>query len=452
MKFLLHITLFVLCSSLGVQHVGGQLTASRDGKLDRSFGENGMAFASRYASIPQDLAILNDGSIVVVHQTIHNGKFVITLSKQLPDGNRDESFGKYGFRLYEFPTSISDLSLAVQPDGKFIVGGSSISLSNPADVDFFATRIDASGNIDTSFGNNGSIIKDFTPAGSGMVSRDLACAIILQPDGKIIIAGAVDQYIPGQARSSAYAVMVRTDQNGNIDPSFGNDGVSMVLSGSNQSNRGGPVKAKRLLNGKIVLGMSVERESSTSAGQYVGRAIVQRYNHDGTPDSSFAENGEKDISAYPKDAYHSFFVNFYELPTERIVILTTDGLIRLTSEGLYDDTFGQNGRTSLGPPVCYSIDLAVINDGRIVVNRSCTRPLPLNGYWWIGVIQKYWPDGTRDFKFGNTGESVIEAEQQDHFPGRMRVLQDGYLIVTGYRGLPGMSTPFIAKIHGKRKL
>lgn len=285
-----------------------------------------------------------------------------------------------------------------------------------------------------------------------MVSRDLACAIILQPDGKIIIAGAVDQYIPGQARSSAYAVMLRTDQNGNIDPSFGNDGVSMVLAGSNQaqSNGGRPVKAKRLLNGKIVLGMSVERESSASAGQYVSRAIVRRYNQDGTLDSSFAENGEKDIRAYPKGAYHSFFVNFYELPTERIVILTTDGLIRLTSEGLYDDTFGQNGRTSLGPPVCYSIDLAVINDGRIVVNRSCTRPLPPNGYRWIGVIRRYWPDGSPDFQFGNNGESVLEYG--DLFPGRMRVLQDKYLFVTGYIGFPGMSTPFIVKIHGKRKL
>ncbi|MGD9561505.1 MAG: hypothetical protein AB7F88_04960 [Pyrinomonadaceae bacterium] len=447
---LLHLTTIVL-SFLLVSHAAhGQRTANMDGKLVPSFGENGMAFAGLNPSIPQDMAILDDGSIVVVQQTQLNGKFVVTLSKQLPDGSRDTSFGKYGFRIYEFPRSIGDTSLAIQPDGKFIIAGAGISVSNPTDVDFFVARIDANGTLDTTFGNNGSITWDFTPPMSGMVSQDQASGVILQPDGKIIIAGAVDQYTPGQARMPAYAAMLRIDQNGEPDTSFGNGGISMTLSGSSPagSYRGRAVTAKQMSNGKIVLGESVEHESSTSPGQYVSRSIVRRYNQNGTPDSSFAGSGAKDISLNIDD---SFFRNFYELLTERMLILTTDGLIRLTPDGSYDAAFGVNGRASLIPRTCSPLDLAVINDGRIVVDRSCNRPLESGGYKGFGVIERYWSDGTPDFKFGNNGVSVLEDASIDLFPGRMRVSEDRHLFVTGYRGLPGMSIGFIAKVNGRRK-
>ena len=69
----------------------------------------------------------------------------------------------------------------MQPDGKIVVAGSSFNGSND---DFALVRYNADGSLDTSFGGGDGIVT--TPIGT---SNDSANGVLVQPDGKIVVAG-----------------------------------------------------------------------------------------------------------------------------------------------------------------------------------------------------------------------------------------------------------------------
>jgi uncharacterized delta-60 repeat protein len=87
------------------------------------------------------------------------------------------------------------------------------------DENFALVRYTADGRIDTSFGDNtqlpGQSLTDFRPLANGRRSDDLAQAIALQADGKIVVAGKSNS--PNGDDNFA---LVRYDANGVIDTSF----------------------------------------------------------------------------------------------------------------------------------------------------------------------------------------------------------------------------------------
>jgi uncharacterized delta-60 repeat protein len=101
------------------------------------------------------------------------------------DGNFDHSFGVNGIRIFDVPGSTYEAitSLAIQPDDKIIAGGYCVtSLSEK----FCLARFNSNGSLDTTFNSSdtpGYRIQDLS------TNRELAKAMILQPDGKIILGG-----------------------------------------------------------------------------------------------------------------------------------------------------------------------------------------------------------------------------------------------------------------------
>jgi uncharacterized delta-60 repeat protein len=101
------------------------------------------------------------------------------------NGNFDNSFDGDGIRIFDVPDSTYDAitSLAIQPDGKIIAGGYCVtSLSEK----FCLARFNSDGSLDTTFNSSdtpGYRIQDLS------TNRELAKAMILQPDGKIILGG-----------------------------------------------------------------------------------------------------------------------------------------------------------------------------------------------------------------------------------------------------------------------
>src|SRR5262249_37795551 len=91
-------------------------------------------------------------------------------------GQLDPTFGTNGIALFSHSTELQPWTVAVQPDGKIIVGSYG-----------FVDRFDSYGAIDRTFGDNGSAHDTFAntfPDGAG-VGR----AVTLQPDGKIVAVG-----------------------------------------------------------------------------------------------------------------------------------------------------------------------------------------------------------------------------------------------------------------------
>jgi uncharacterized delta-60 repeat protein len=101
------------------------------------------------------------------------------------NGNFDNSFDGDGILIFDVPGSTSDriTSLAIQPDGKIIAGGyCTTSLSEK----FCLARFNSNGSLDTTFNSSdtpGYRIQNLS------INRELSKAMILQPDGKIILGG-----------------------------------------------------------------------------------------------------------------------------------------------------------------------------------------------------------------------------------------------------------------------
>src|SRR5205823_9778274 len=140
--------------------VNAQLTTNRDGALDKSFGQNGFAVATDRVGLPGEALLLPDGTVFQAHtgDSFASG-YLIT--KQQPDGQLNVSFGQNGVKVIAFPHYNVVTSLAIQPDGKLLVGG----YNQPdSQVDFCLIRLTTSGDLDATFGNGGIIFSDFTPS------------------------------------------------------------------------------------------------------------------------------------------------------------------------------------------------------------------------------------------------------------------------------------------------
>jgi uncharacterized delta-60 repeat protein len=178
---------------------------NKNGSLDRGFGENGevLTDVGSFGSA-RALALRPNGTIVVGAQTLASD---FTLVQYGSNGSLDTTFGTGGYVFSHFGPNGSDdllLGIVLQPDGKVVaVGGEEeASTSN-----FVVARYNKDGTLDSGFGAGGH-------ATTGFGGFDLATAVVLQPDGKIVAAG------PYQGATIGYA-LVRYNADGTLDAGFG---------------------------------------------------------------------------------------------------------------------------------------------------------------------------------------------------------------------------------------
>src|SRR5215471_9825548 len=134
------------------------------------------------------------------------------LEPQSAAGDLDPSFGNGGKVTTGFSGN-DDIAtcVAIQSDGKIVVGGTS---SGPAgNSDFALARYNTDGSLDPNFGSGGKVTTDF------FHDDDSLNAIAIQPDGKIVAAGSASR--PGQGPQFALA---RYNPDGSLDSSFGSAG------------------------------------------------------------------------------------------------------------------------------------------------------------------------------------------------------------------------------------
>jgi uncharacterized delta-60 repeat protein len=168
------------------------------GSLDGLSGFGGGAglvtFDIAEADTARAVAIQPDGKIVIAGSRQPAGPvdfdhFVMRLNG---DGSPDTGFGGGGTGVF-VQTAVSDpnvgKALALQPDGKIVVGGQ----TQVADGDWVVARYTAAGLPDTTFGGDGSRTYDFSPEAATMSS------LALQSDGKLVSAGAIgDEFAVGR--------------------------------------------------------------------------------------------------------------------------------------------------------------------------------------------------------------------------------------------------------------
>lgn len=242
------------------------------GTLDPTFGIGGKV--SVYVSDEDDVALAlsvqPDGKILMGgfsgHTTLGN-KFAMV--RLLPDGTRDEDFGWHGISTFSVPLSdaAEAFCMALQPDGKIVLAGRALK---GGIYKFAVARFHTSGSPDNGFGYNGGKIIDIGTA------DDRANAILLQSDGKIILGGSSKQGADDDF------TLVRLLPNGDMDGSFGTNGIVITDMVTGNSN-----KIRSLVmqpDGKIIaVGYCYNGTNNDFA--------LARYDHDGVLDWGFGVNG-----------------------------------------------------------------------------------------------------------------------------------------------------------------
>ena len=164
----------------------GVLRYNADGTLDTGFGVDGIVRNQTGVwDEAADVVVQPDGRIVVVGYT-HVSNLVnpvpdtLTIERYNADGTYDASFGDNG-RIMTAVLS-PGRGVALQPDGGIVVVGAE---QTGASADYGVARFDADGELDTSFGTDGLVKVDF------FGDLDIANAVVVQPDGRIVVVGSV---------------------------------------------------------------------------------------------------------------------------------------------------------------------------------------------------------------------------------------------------------------------
>ena len=110
---------------------------------------------------------------------------VVAMQEQVP-GELDISFDGDGKATTDIAGDDEAVDLAIQPDGKIVVVGTSDYYDAP---DFAVVRYVTTGTLDISFGGGDGIVT--TTVGGDYVSAD---SVALQTDGRVVVGGTSGDY------------------------------------------------------------------------------------------------------------------------------------------------------------------------------------------------------------------------------------------------------------------
>ena len=344
------------------------------GLIDPNFGNNGRVVTSfnEYSASGMslnDLAVLPDGKIVAVGSGRvpegSLGRVNLFVVRYNPDGSVDTTFNNTGkFTSAAGGTQTAAQSIAVQPDGKFVVagyGGGAVKGFVP--YKFLLFRFAENG-IDKSFGSGGMVSTQI-PGGDAQ-----AYSIAVQADGKIVVGGIASSGVVFGLSLARY------DANGSLDSGFGNNGLIIV--GGN--NLGEAVDVLMQPDGKIVAVGSINFSNSKDFA-------VLRFNPDGSPDGSFGINGK--VLTAVSDFSDVAMAGALQ-PDGKIVVAGYShnyvsasnfkaALVRYNSNGTLDTTFGTGGIAST--PANFSLyDATVLANGKILAVSGISSAGQENGF------------------------------------------------------------------------
>lgn len=248
---------------------------SGDGKVTTGFGgDNDGA---------RDVAIQSDGKIVVAGRTDADGASEgdFAVARYTSGGSLDGSFNIDGKASTGFGVNDGGLSVAIQADGKVVVGGWSGTFPSR---DFALARYTTAGFPDDSFDGDGKRT-------NGMGGDDLLQDLTIQPDGRIVAAGTVHY-----SADNKFGV-ARYNSGGSLNTSFGGNGIVITNLGRNDGAHGVVVQD----DGKVVVaGTSFDSSDSEIA-------LVRYHGTTDSPPDTIIDSGPSGTTSdnTPSFAFHA---------------------------------------------------------------------------------------------------------------------------------------------------
>jgi uncharacterized delta-60 repeat protein len=190
-----------------------------NGTIDNTFGTAGMTIVDfqNTEDLGNDVAIQADGKIIVVGTastpTYQRDFAAIRLNT---DGTLDATFGTGGKVTVNFNSLDEGNAVAIQSDGKIVMGGV-VGADSIATSDFGLARLNLDGSLDQAFGTGGRTTTNF------LDGIDQIFDLLIQPDGKMVAAGSVTSDISDVERYVDYGI-ARYLPSGALDSGFGTGG------------------------------------------------------------------------------------------------------------------------------------------------------------------------------------------------------------------------------------
>jgi uncharacterized delta-60 repeat protein len=299
-------------------------------------------------------------------------------------------------------------AVIAQPDGKLIVGGAFTKIAG-VNRNFIA-RLNGDGTADASFN-----------VGTG--ANSAVNALILQPDGKVLIAGTFSTVNGVRCYEVA-----RLNADGTLDTSFNS---TLPMSGGNFI-----YAMAQQSDGKVIIGGTFINNNYSPR---INR--LARLNSDGTLDGSFHPGSGPNSGVYALAAQ----------PDGKVLVggqfRTFSGanrncLVRLNADGTPDSSFnmGIGADAGVAAPFVYAISL--LPDGKILIG----------GYFisFNGVNQRYLARLNSD---GSVDTSFNVASNIDSTVRAVAVLPDGKIMIGGdFNNINGISRPHVARLNSDGSL
>jgi uncharacterized delta-60 repeat protein len=379
--------------------IGPRPVSADDGDLDLDFGTAGRVLAG--SGTAGAVLARADGSLrLAIWRSGQVGFLALA-----PDGSIDTSFGDDGFRTV-FPedqtTFFRPVAIFERPDGRLVLV---TNVYLPYKV--VLVQVTADGELDPDFGVDG--VRRVLHNGSDWTE---ARAAVLQNNGKLLLAGLCYDCGPS---IEADTMLVRLEENGAIDTTFGDGGWVifdaygriLIAGGAGQLNEQRPYIARRLANGDadflfgggdglLTLGTLAQRKATSLVFDPVSKQILVATGEWGLPSSM-----------YP------------------------GGVARVTASGILDEEFGDGGIVELDfeeGSVLQEIRLQ--SDGKIVgvgsVNAQGSQP---EGFLLVRLLA----NGNLDLTFDDNGRKHVEFDLEPN--GRdyatAMTLSGGRLVAAG---------------------
>ena len=443
----------------------------QNGSLDSSFGNGGIFVQS--GAKPYSLALDSNQNLVFtgaaymgdVLGSRHYDSLILRVN---PSGIADGAFGEQGKATLDVGNRLSlAVDVQTQADNKIIVIGGLSSEPQPNQFvpKFFgAARFNENGTPDLSFGGTGHVLYDLGAR---------VTASVLQPDGKIILAGETNdlKFLVARlntdgSRDTAFGIngvasadfgnteaivravalqsngkivaagdvngdfgLARFDQNGNLDPSFNSGGLALTN-----------LQGRRTRSIDLVSAIAIQPDdkiivsgTSTYAYPYYGDSALVRYNPNGDINYKFGMDG---IVINPISQYHDSADSLFLQPDGKIVTAGIAGasnlhptlvVSRYEETGGLDQSFGQSG-TAFPEPNGWWFNggyaVTAQNDGKLIFTGNTSSPK-------IGRLN---PDGTIDLGWGTNGIFTFNQPNGGRFSGKLALDPEGRIVAVANWG------------------
>jgi uncharacterized delta-60 repeat protein len=360
----------------------GVIKLNARGELDNTFGDGGKAiidFSGNRRDKAFSLVLDQQGNVYVAGETYVNGSYDFGVIKLNSSGVLDTSFGENGKAIIDISGNSFDTaySLALDEQGNVYVAGYTNANGS---FDFGVIKLNASGELYSGFGENGKAIIDFS--GNNF---DIGRSLVLDQQGNVYVAG----YTNVNGRNDFG--IIKLDASGELNTTFGVDGKAIIDFSGNSID--------------IAYSLALDEQGNV----YVAGETNL--------------NGRNDF-----------------------------GIIKLDASGVLVNDFGENGKANIditGNSFDKAFSLALDSDGNVYVAGE--------KYDYDGnddfVVIKLNESGVLDTSFGVDGKAIIDISGNSYDVARSLALdQQGNIYVAGETDANGIFDFGVIKLNARGEL